>query len=176
MPDELPSENDSIEPVTWPMCVQVGRLLSGEVKQRLSSGSPPDDQDDPPMVARPCPTSAAQAGASCSGGWIAPDGRFYATRYNEHIRIASALRATGSGPKDPWDVADPWLKVMSDGEVLFSVYLTQGQLDTVGDMLRAAPDCSYRSQLLESLRGLHELEDKPFRRAASGSRFAAAGG
>lgn len=120
--------------------------------------------------------TGAQAGTSCSGGWIAPDGGFYPTRYNEHIRVAATLRTTGSGPKDPWDVNDPWLKVESDGEVLFSVYLTQGQLDTVGDMLRAAPDCPYRSRLLASLRGLHELEDKPFRRAVSGSSFAAAGG
>lgn len=108
--------------------------------------------------------SAREAGAQCLGGWIAPDGRFYRADYNEHIRVAERLRATGSGPKDPWDVADPWLLVKSYGEVLFSVYLTQGQLDTVGDMLRAAPDTSYRSYLLASMRELRELETMPVRR------------
>lgn len=110
------------------------------------------------------------------GGWIAPDGRFYPAGHNEHIGIAAALRATGRGPKDPWDVADPWLKVKTHGEVLFSIYLTQAQLDTVGDMLIAAPDCPYRSLLLASLRGLHELEAQPFRRQVAVAGGAAAGG
>jgi hypothetical protein len=113
---------------------------------------------------RPQSVTGAEAGASCSGGWIAPDGRFYPAGYNQHLHVASALRATGCGPKDPWDVADVWLLVKSHGEVLFSIYLTQAQLDTLGDMLAAAPDCTYRSLLLASLRGLHDLEAHPVRR------------
>jgi hypothetical protein len=101
------------------------------------------------------------------GGWIAPRGTFYPAGYNEHIRVAKRLRATGDGPKDPWDVVDPWLLVKSHGEVLFSVYLTQAQIDTVGDMLMAAPDSGYRSRLLASLRSLHELEEQPFRRVVA---------
>jgi hypothetical protein len=101
------------------------------------------------------------------GGWIAPNGAYYAAGYNEHIGVAEQLRATGDGPKDPWDVADPWLLVKSHGEVLFSVYLTQAQVDAVGDVLMAAPDSAYRSELLASLRGLHELEEKPFRRVVA---------
>jgi hypothetical protein len=117
--------------------------------------------------------SGADAGAARRGGWIAPDGRFYAAGYNEHLSVAAMLRATGSGPKDPWDVADPWLLVKCHGEVLYSVYLTQAQLDTLGDMLRAAPDGPYRSQLIASLRGLRELEERPERRRVVGCGGAA---
>jgi len=101
------------------------------------------------------------------GGWIAPNGAFYSAGYNEHIGVAERLRATGDGPKDPWDVADPWLLVKNHGQVLFSVYLTQAQVDTVGDMLIAAPASGYRSRLLASLRDLQELEEKPFRRVVT---------
>jgi hypothetical protein len=115
-------------------------------------------------IVRPRSVTSQEAGAGCFGGWIAPNGTFHPTGYSEHLRVAEGLRATGDGPKDPWDVADPWLMVRSSGEVVFSIYLTQAQLDTVGDMLRAAPDTPYRSQLLKSLRRLHELEAHPFRR------------
>jgi hypothetical protein len=113
------------------------------------------------------PMPGHEAGARCLGGWIAPTGAFYPAGYNEHIRVAEQLRATGSGPKDPWDVADPWLLVKSHGQMLFSVYLTQAQIDTVGDMLVAASDSGYRSRLLASLRGLHELEENPVRRVVA---------
>jgi hypothetical protein len=116
---------------------------------------------------RPRSLLAREAGARCLGGWIAPDGSFYPAAYGEHIRVAERLRATGAGPKDAWDVADPWLLVKSHGEVLFSIYLTQPQLDTVGDMLTAAPDSPYRDRLRESLRGLRELEEMPVRRVVA---------
>jgi hypothetical protein len=112
--------------------------------------------------------TGTDAGAERRGGWIAPDGKFYPAGFNEHLRVAEMLRAAGGGPKDPWDVADPWLLVKSHGEVLFSVYLTQAQLDTLVDMLRAAPDCPYRSQLIASLRRLRELETAPVRRGVAG--------
>jgi hypothetical protein len=118
---------------------------------------------------RPRSLTGTEAGARCSGGWIAPDGAFYPAAYNKHLRVASELRSTGSGPKDAWNVDDPWLLVKCHGEVLFSIYLTQAQMDTVGDMLLATPASGYRSQLLASIRGLRELEEQPVRRVVSGT-------
>lgn len=113
---------------------------------------------------RPASLAGQEAGRQRLGGWISPNGEFYPADHYEHLRVAQQLRATGDGPKDPWDVNDPWLMVKSHGEVLFSVYLTQAQVDTVGDMLLAAPNSTYRSLLLGSLRSLQELEHMSVRR------------
>src|SRR5690348_12730400 len=75
-----------------------------------------DYRGDRVSWARPEPVPGDEAGARCLGGWIAPNGAFYPAGYNEHIGVAEKLRATGDGPKDPWDVADPWLMVKNHGQ------------------------------------------------------------
>jgi hypothetical protein len=93
------------------------------------------------------------------GGWISPDGRFYAAPWLHHIRVGAELRATGAGPTDPWDMRDGWVMVRAHGEVLVLPHLlTQPQLDALGDVLIAARESPYRSALLASLRRLRELE------------------
>jgi hypothetical protein len=107
-------------------------------------------------------TAPAAAGAARLSGWIAPDGRFYSAPYLHHIRVAYELRATGEGPTDPWDMRDGWVMVRANGEALvLPNKLTQPQLDTLADMLIAAPESPYRSALLASLRRLRELETCP---------------
>jgi len=91
-------------------------------------------------------------------GWIGPDGRFYPAPQFHHIRVAAELRATGGGPRDPWNMRDGWVMVRAHGEVLALPSPTQAQMDTLGDMLRAAPESLYRSNLLASLRELRDLE------------------
>jgi hypothetical protein len=94
------------------------------------------------------------------GGWIAPGGRFYPAPQFHHIRVAYELRATGDGPADPWNMRDGWCMVRASGEALvLPRRVTQPQLDTLADMLIAAPDGSYRSWLLSSLRRVRELEE-----------------
>jgi hypothetical protein len=115
-------------------------------------------------VRRPRPTPAAEAGAGQLAGWIALDGRFYPAPQYHHIRVAHELRATGDGPADPWDMRDGWVMVKAHGEVLvLPRRVTQPQLDTLADMLIAAPDGPYRSWLLASLRRVRELEMCPER-------------
>jgi hypothetical protein len=92
------------------------------------------------------------------GGWIAPDGRFYPAPWLHHLRVAAELRATGAGPADPWLMRDGWVMVRATGEVIaLPGRAAQAQLDTLGDMLCAAPHGSYRSLLRESLRTLLEM-------------------
>lgn len=99
------------------------------------------------------------AGRNRMGGWIAPDGTFYPAQRFHHLRIGAELRGTGDGPSDPWDMRDGWLMVRAHGEVLvLPDRLTQAQLDTLGDMLTAAPDGGFRSYILEALRTLREVQ------------------
>jgi hypothetical protein len=92
------------------------------------------------------------------GGWIAPDGRFYRAPHRHHLRVAAELRATGGGPSDPWNIRDGWIMIRAHGELVCRPDLAQVQWDTLGDILQGAPDGDYRSNLLASLRMLHELE------------------
>lgn len=109
--------------------------------------------------ARPRPLSGHEAGAGCHGGWIAPSGEFYAAPYLHHIRVGAELRATGGGPGDPWTMRDGWAMLRAHGEVVaLPGHLSQAQLDTLGDMLLAAPAGRWRSELLASLRQLREVE------------------
>lgn len=110
--------------------------------------------------ARPRPLSGHEAGAQCFGGWLDASGRFYHAPYLHHVRVAAVLRATGDGPADPWDMArTSWAMVKAHGEVLaLPGRLTQPQLDTLADMLLAAPAGRWRSDLLASLRQLREVE------------------
>lgn len=108
---------------------------------------------------RPRPISGHDAGRGRVGGWIAPDGRFYPAPWLHHLRVSAALRATGDGPTEPWDMRDGWAMVRADGEVVVLPYqLTQPQLDTLGDMMMAAPASPYRSHIVASLRQLREVE------------------
>ena len=108
---------------------------------------------------RPPSLSGVIAGARCTGGWIAPNGKFYAAPRLYHLRIGAALRATGAGPTDPWDMNDGWVMVRAHGEVIARPdKLTQPQWDTLGDMLIAAPESGFRSYLLASLRTMREVE------------------
>lgn len=99
------------------------------------------------------------AGTERMGGWLDSAGRLYPADAYEHLQVAAILRATGDGPKEPWDVADSWVCVKTSGQFLCSVrHVTQAQLDTLGDMIHAAPDSTYRTRLLDSLRELQALE------------------
>ena len=105
---------------------------------------------------------AAEAGHAGIGGWIAPDGRFYPASKYQLIRIALELRRAGGGPTEPWTMRDGWVMVRSTGEALaLPDRVSQPQLDTLADMLIAAPVGPYRSELLTSLRRLQELEICP---------------
>ena len=109
-------------------------------------------------MTRPRPVSGAEAGRKRLGGWIGNDGRFYAAPWLHHLRIAAELRATGDGPGDPWDMRDGWVMVRCHGEVIaLPDRVSQAQLDTLADMLLAAPDTPYRSELMASLRLLLEM-------------------
>jgi hypothetical protein len=110
------------------------------------------------VAARPTAMPGPEAGAQRLGGWISPDGRFYACPESGHIRLARRLRETGGGPADPWLMRDGWVMVKAHGEVVSLPSMTQPQWDTLGDMLVAAPPTGWRSQLLDSLRELRELE------------------
>jgi hypothetical protein len=110
------------------------------------------------VVKLPRPVSPAEAGARCLGGWIGPDGRFFVAAHWEHERVAARLRLMGSGPRDPWDVSDRWCLVKTSGQVLGALP-TQAQLDTVGELIQAAPfDCGYRAALREWLREVAGME------------------
>lgn len=110
-------------------------------------------------MSRPAALSGSDAGRQRLGGWIGPDGRFYAAPQYHHIRVGHELRASGGGPGDPWDMRDCWVMVRCDGEVVaLPDRVSQAQLDTLADALLAAPDGAYRSNLLASLRQLRELE------------------
>jgi len=111
-------------------------------------------------VDRPVPIPPGLAGHRQLGGWIDPRGRFYPAAYCAHIRVAFLLRETGEGPAEPWLMAESWwAMVKSHGEVIARPdRLSQAQLDSLSDMLMAAPDGPYRSSLLASLRQLRELE------------------
>jgi len=94
------------------------------------------------------------------GGWVSPGGEFFPAPHYHHLRVAAELRATGAGPGDPWRMTDGWCMVRANGEALvLSRKVTQSMLNTLADMLIAAPDGSYRSALLASLRLLRELEE-----------------
>ena len=111
---------------------------------------------------RPRPIPAAEAGQAGIGGWIAPDGEFYPAEKYQHIRVGVELRRTGGGPTEPWDMRDGWVMVRWCGEALaLPDRVTQPQVDTLADMLIAAPAGPYRSELLTSLRRLQELEISP---------------
>jgi len=111
------------------------------------------------MTERPRAVSPGEAGAQRMGGWIAPGGRFYPAAHYEHIGVAAALRANGGGPCEPWGMRDGWVLVKTHGEVLaLPGRMTQPQLDTLGDMLEAAPEGRHRSALLASLRQLRDME------------------
>ena len=87
-------------------------------------------------------------------------GRFFAARFGAHVRVGFILRQTGDGPADPWDMANTtWAMVKAHGEVIaLPGRLAQPQWDSLGDMLVNAPDGSYRSFLLDSLRRLQRFE------------------
>ena len=111
---------------------------------------------------RPSSIPAAEAGQAGIGGWIAPAGEFYPASKYQHIRVGHELRRTGGGPTEPWDMRDGWVMVRWSGEALaLPDRVTQPQLDTLADMLIAAPVGPYRSELLTSLRRLQELEVCP---------------
>src|SRR2546430_12266786 len=111
---------------------------------------------------RPRSIPPAEAGRTGSGGWIAPDGRFYPAPQYGHISVARELRQTGGGPREPWDMRDGWIMVRSSGEALALPHrITQPQLDTLAAVLIIAPVGLYRSALLASLRQLQELEANP---------------
>jgi hypothetical protein len=124
-----------------------------------------DDGGQPPRAVtevRPRAIPAAEAGQAGIGGWIAPAGAFYPASKYQHIRIALELRRAGGGPTEPWDMRDGWVMVRSTGEALaLPDRVSQPQLDTLADMLIAAPVGPYRSELLTSLRRLQELEICP---------------
>ncbi|TMC11711.1 MAG: hypothetical protein E6J41_05165 [Chloroflexi bacterium] len=109
-------------------------------------------------MSRPASLSGTEAGRRRTGGWIAPAGTFYSAQYLHHLRVAAELRATGDGPGDPWDMRDGWVMVRCHGEVIaLPDRVSQAQLDTLADMLLAAPDTPYRSELMASLRLLLEM-------------------
>src|SRR5215472_8629274 len=98
---------------------------------------------------RPASMLPAEAGTTRRGGWIAPCGEFYPCARWEHVQVAAELRASGSGPVDPWDMRDGWCMVKADGELLALPHrLSQPQLDALGDILLGAPESPYRSSLL----------------------------
>jgi hypothetical protein len=111
-----------------------------------------------PILDRPKPISPAAAGAQQLGGWLDRSGRFYPAPYNEHIRIAARLRKTGDGPAEPWLMRD-WCMVKSHGEVLvLPGQLSQRQLDSLGDILCAAPEGLYQRNIQASLRQIQQME------------------
>ncbi len=110
-------------------------------------------------VERPVPLPPTVAGQRQLGGWMDQRGRFYPAAFGAHIRIAFLLRETGEGPTEPWDMRDGWCLVKANGDVwVLPNRVAQPQLDSLGDMLIAAPGGLYRSHLLLSLRRLRELE------------------
>ncbi len=81
-----------------------------------------------------------------SGGWLAPNGKFYPCAYSEHLRIAQDLafihyKEKGDGAQRL--EKEGWAKFYADGTCLLpSSYLyaqdgeyTKAQLDTLGDLL-----------------------------------------
>ena len=128
----------------------------GAARRRQKSSRRPVTQ------VRPRSIPAAEAGQAGIGGWIAPTGEFYPASKYQHIRVGLQLRRTGGGPTEPWDMRDGWVMVRWCGEALaLPDRVTQPQIDTLADMLIAAPVGPYRSELLTSLRRLQELEIRP---------------
>src|SRR5262245_60442259 len=115
---------------------------------------------DESLLPPPWPISASEAGVDRRAGWLSPEGPFYPCARWKHISMAARLREAGAGPADPWRMTDGWIMVRENGEVVaLPGRVTQAQLDTLMDMLVAAPlDSGYRAWMLDSLRQLAELE------------------
>lgn len=97
-----------------------------------------------------------------TGGWLAPDGNFYACRDNQHEREANRLAEAIYGCLDGSIYLDKrrWIRVKEDG-LLISGFagtrrITPGQRSTLHALIDLAPSTPYSRQMAECLELIDE--------------------
>lgn len=109
-----------------------------------------------------------EAKLKISGGWLAPDGKFYPCSYMEHLAEAYRLALVHYNSDDGEKTLEEkgWAKILGDGVIFLLTYdrkgYTQAQINTLGDLLVLAKQENregYAKKISQELQIIADLEE-----------------